>query len=206
MPDAIQKETAVVRARGIIEGMGGIVRTSEALRAGIHPRTFYALRDGEVLEKISRGLYRLTERPSLSNPDLVTVAAKVPRAVVCLVSALAFHEITTQIPRTVSIALSQGRKVPVLDYPVLSIYRFSKTSLTTGIERHEIDGVLVQIYNPEKTLADCFKFRNKLGMDIVLEALRLYRERNQLRVGDLLAYARVCRVERVMRPYLEATL
>ena len=201
-----EKVSASRRAKQLIRKSGGIVRTSEALKAGIHPRTLYALRDSGALESLSRGVYRLTGQPPISHPDLVTVATRCPQAVICLVSALSFHELTTQVPHAVSIALIKGAEQPRIDYPPLSVHRFSKGSYTAGIEQHEIDGVPVRVYNPEKTLADCFKFRSKIGMDIVLEALRLYRERRKFRTDKLLEYARVCRVHNVMRPYLEAAL
>jgi len=182
------------------------IRTAQALRAGIHPRTLYQLRDTGVLEQVSRGVYRLAEQGSLSNPDLVTVAVRVPKGVICLVSALAFHELTTQIPHTVSIAVAEGVQSPRIDYPPISVHRFSEASLKAGIEVHEIDGVPVRIYSAEKTLADCFKFRNKLGMDIVLEALKLYKARKQFNIHKLLEYARICRVEAAMKPYLEVLI
>jgi len=185
---------------------GGLLSTSEALNSGIHPRTLYAMRDAGVIVRLSRGLYRLAELPPLGNPDLVTVARKVPRGVVCLVSALTFHQLTTQVPHQVHLALPPGSKSPRLDYPPLHIFRFSGPALTEGIEVHEVDGVGVRIYSPEKTLADCFKHRRKIGVDIAVEALRLYHQRRPLRASELLRYARICRVERVMRPYLEAVL
>lgn len=170
------------------------IRTAQALCAGIHPRTLYQLRDTGVLEQVSRGVYRLAEKGSLSNPDFVTVAVRVPNGVICLVSALAFHELTTQIPHTVSIAVAEGVQSPRIDYPPVSVHRFSDASLKAGVEAHEIDGVPVRIYSAEKTLADCFKFRNKLGMDVVLEALKLYRARKPFNLHKLLEYARICRV------------
>ena len=193
------------RAREIIRKRGGIIHTGEALKVGIHPRTLYRLRDEGGLEQLSRGVFQLAERV-LSNPDLVTVATRIPNGVICLVSALAFHNITTQIPRTVSIALKKGAATPRLSYPPISSHRFSDEALQAGVERHTIDGVPVNIYSAEKTLAECFKFRNKLGMDIVLEALKLYKARKPFKPALLLKYARTCRVEKVMRPYLEAIL
>lgn len=193
-------------AMGLIQENGGIIRTAEALKAGVHPRTLYALRDNGTLEQVSRGVYRLADQAPISNPDLITVALRIPRAVICLVSALHFHEITTQIPHRVSIALERGAETPRLDQPPLSVHRFSKEAFSAGIGEHEIDGVMVRIYDPEKTLADCFKFRNKIGMDIVLEALKLSRERKRFRTDALLEYARICRVDKVMKPYLEALL
>jgi len=181
-----------------------MVQTAEAIRAGIHSRTLRQLRDGGLLAQATRGWYRLADQPPLSNPDLVTVAVRVPEAVICLISALAFHEMTSQIPHAVSIALKKGAETPRLDYPPISVHRFSADSLNAGIEEHRLDGVTVRIYGPEKTLADVFKFRNKLGLDVVLEALKLYKVRKAFNVAELLKFARICRVENVIRPYLEA--
>lgn len=197
-------ESAPEKAIRLIKGKSGIIRTAEALHAGIHPRTLYQLRDTGSLELISRGVYRLTEQEPVSNPDMVTVAVRIPQGVICLISALAFHEITTQIPHAVSIALKKGAESPRIDYPPVFVHRFSKASITAGIEEHQIDGVTVRIYSPEKTLADCFKFRNKIGMDIALEALKLYKARKKFNLVELLKYAKICRVENVMKPYLEA--
>lgn len=179
---------------------------SEALNYGITPYMLYALRDRGVVEPVSRGIYRLAELPPLSNPDLVTVSLRYPNAVICLVSALAFHDITTQIPHEVSVAVPRDSRLPSLEQPPVRAHRFSKASYDAGVEMHRIDGAAVKVYGREKTLADCFKFRNRIGMDIVLEALRLHRERNGLNLGALLNYSRTCRVEQVMRPYLEASL
>ncbi len=189
-----------------IENCGGIIRTSGALKANIHPRVLYGLRDCGILEQVSRGFFRLSAHGAFTNPDLATVAVRCPRAVICLVSALAFHGITTQVPHSVSIALEKGAESPRIAHPPISVHRFSKTCLAAGVEQHKIDGVTVRVYSAEKTLADCFKYRNKIGIDIVLEALRLYRARKELKVGELVACARVCRVEKVMKPYLEAIL
>jgi len=185
---------------------GGTLRTSEALRLGIHPRTLYAMRDSGLLEQLSRGLYRLADLPPLSNPDLATVALKVPQAVICLISALAFHELTTQIPHAVDIALPRRAERPRLDYPPLRIFWFSGLAWSEGIETHRFDEIPVRIYNPEKSVADSFKFRRKIGLDVALEALKLYRQHQHLDVSKLLHYARICRVEKVMKPYLEALL
>ena len=202
----IRHESAAQKARRLIEHRGGIIRTAEAMRMGIHPRVFYELRDNGILERISRGAYRLAEQKPLTDVDLVTVAMRIPRAVICLVSALAFHKITTQVPHAVSIALEKGAESPRMDYPPVFVHRFSGASLTAGVEDHLTDGVTVRVYSKEKTLADCFKFRNKVGMDIVLEALKLYRDQGAFDIGKLLEYARICRVEKTMKPYLEVML
>ena len=184
----------------------GLLRTSQALAAGVHPRSLYALRDQGVVEQLGRGLYRLAGLPPLGNPDLVVAAAKVPAGVVCLISALAFHEITTQVPHEVYLALPKGAERPRLSHPPVRPVWFGGEAYAAGVATHDVDGVAVRVYTPEKTLADCFKFRNRVGLDVCLEALKLYAGRKKVRVDDLLRFARVCRVERVMRPYLEAVL
>jgi predicted transcriptional regulator of viral defense system len=185
---------------------GGILRTAEALRLGIHPRTLYAMRDSGTLERLSRGLYRLTALPPLAHPDLVTVALRAPKAVICLVSALAFHELTTQVPHAVDIALHSQTERPRLDYPPLRIFWFSGCAWSEGIETHMVDNIPIHIYGPEKSVTDCFKYRRKIGLDIALEALKLYRQRRDFDIDNLLRYARICRVETVMHSYLEALL
>ena len=194
------------KALHIIRRHGGIIRTGQALQAGIHPRILYRLLDDELLERLSRGVFRLTDRAPISDPDLIIVAARVPKAVICLLSALSFHELTTQVPHSVSIALARGSVTPRLEYPPLSIHRFSKETLQAGVDEHYIDDVPIRIYCPEKTLADCFKFRNKIGMEVVLEALKLYKLRKEFKAARILRYAKICRVEKVMRPYLEMSV
>lgn len=193
-------------ARRVFRHGGGILRTNEAIEKGVHPRTLYDMRDASLLERLDRGLYRLTDLPPLSDPDLVTAANKIPKGVVCLISALHFHDITTQIPHTVSIAVSRGAEPPRLDYPPIRLYWFSGEAFTAGVETYCIDNTPVKVYSAEKTLADCFKYRNKIGMDTVLEGLTLYRDHRKPKPRKLIEYARVCRVEKVMRPYLEALL
>jgi len=179
---------------------------SEALQYGITRYMLYKMRDSGSLEQVSRGIYRLVELPPISQPDLVTVSLRFPKAVVCLVSALSFHGITTQIPHAVSVAVPRNARMPSLDYPPVQAYKFSEDAFKAGIETHQIDGASVRVYCVEKTLADCFKYRNKLGMDIVLEALKLYRSVHRVNRDALVKYARACRVEKVMRAYLEASL
>lgn len=164
------------------------------------------MRDAGMLERLDRGLYRLSDLPPLSDPDLVTVASKIPKGVICLISALHFHGITTQIPHAVSIAVRRGTEPPRLDYLPIRLYWFSGEAFTSGIELHTIDKTPVRVYSAEKTLADCFKYRNKIGMDTVLEALTLYRDQQKTKPRKLIEYAKVCRVEKIMRPYLEALL
>lgn len=204
--DTGNKGSRFDRAAAVFKKHGGMLRTAQALRAGIHPGTLYAMRDSGMLEVVSRGVYRLSGSSPLSNPDLVTVATRVPSGVFCLISALAFHNLTTQIPHEVHVALPRGAEEPRLDYPPIKTYRFTGEAFTEGVEIHELDGVDVRIYNPEKTLADCFKFRNRIGLDTAVEAIRFYRERRNVKVNDLMRYASICRVKKIIRPYLEAIL
>jgi predicted transcriptional regulator of viral defense system len=159
-----------------------------------------------MLEQLSRGIYRLATAKPLGNPDLVTVAMRAPDSVICLISALAFHELTTQIPHEIYVAVARGAEPPRFDYPPVRTFWFTAKAFTEGIEVQRLDAVDVRIYNREKTLADCFKYRNKIGMDIVLEALRLYKQSGRTKIDSLMRYAEVCRVANLIRPYLEALL
>ncbi len=183
---------------------GAMLRTSEAMRLGIHQDTIRELARAEHLVEVSRGVYRLGDAPDLESPDLALVAKRVPAATLCLISALSYHGLTTEIPHEIYIALPRGKTSPRLAYPRLRVFWFSGAALTEGVETHQVDGLPLRVYGPEKTVADCFKFRNKIGLDVALEGLRFYLERRGASRSTLLHYARVCRVERVMLPYLEA--
>jgi predicted transcriptional regulator of viral defense system len=194
------------RAIKVFKKHGAQLRMSEAIRLGISRYMLYSLRDEGIIETVSRGVYRLTEAPMMSQPDLVAIAVRFSGAVVCLISALSFHEITTQVPHEIDIAILRGTHIPCISYPPTNSYQFSKKAFEEGVEEHVIDGVKVKVYCPEKTIADCFKFRNKIGMDIVLEAMKLYKIRKKFNVQKLLKFAKVCRVEKIMMPYLEAII
>ena len=202
----METRESIQEAITLFREQGGILRTSEALRLGIHPRTLYAMRDSGVLERLSRGLYRLADLPPLSQPDLVIVALRVPQAVICLVSALAFHELTTQIPHAVDVAVQNQADRPRLEHPPLRIFWFSGAAWSEGVETQYVDDTPVRIYSPEKSIADIFKYRHQIGLDAAIETLKHYRQRPAVDVSKLLHYARICRVERVMKPYLEALL
>jgi predicted transcriptional regulator of viral defense system len=185
----------------------GLLRTGEAIQLGIRPARLNRLRQTGVVERIGWGLYQLSEAPDSAYPDLVAVASQVPHAVICLISALAFHELTTQIPHVVDIAIDVHARRPALSYPPVRIFFFSGVALSAGVETHLIAGRAVPIYSAEKSVADAFKYRNKIGLDVALEALRFYLQpRRQPQVDRLLKYARICRVEKIMRAYLEALL
>jgi predicted transcriptional regulator of viral defense system len=200
-------DTAIAKARQVFTEHGGMLRTSKAIRLGIHPRTLYALRDSGEIEQVSRGLYRLSTAPPLSSPDLVPIAIRIPRAVVCLISALAHHGLTTQIPHTIDIALPSHANVPKVDAVPLRVFWYPEPSFRAGVEVVAIDDVSIRIYSAEKTIADCFKYRNKIGLDVAIEALRAYRERTpKPNRAALTKFAQINRIQKIMRPYLEAAL
>jgi predicted transcriptional regulator of viral defense system len=180
------------------------VTRQEIAAAGIHTQTLSRLVRGGALERVGRGHYRVPNAPVSEHHGLVLVAAAVPKAVVCLMSALNFHQIGTQIPAEVWIAIDRRARRPALRYPPLRIVRFGGPALSQGIESHNIEGAMVRVYNVSKTLADVFKYRNKIGLDVALEALREAWRARRFSMKEIHRYARVCRVERVMRPYLEA--
>ncbi len=156
------------------------------------------------LEKVGRGLYRLPNSHGSEHESLVTVATKVPQAVFCLLTALQFHELTTQLPRQVWIAMPRGSHTPRIDYPPIKMVQSTGEAHTAGVEEVERDGVKLRIYGVAKTVADCFKHRNKIGLDVALEALKDVRARNKASAEEIWRFATVCRVANVMRPYLES--
>lgn len=192
------------KARAIFQKHGGLLRTKDAIRLGIHPRTLYSMRDTGEIRQVSRGHYRLSDLPQLGNPDLVAVALVVPKGVVCLISALYYHGIGTQIPRVIDIAIERDTKRPRIDYPPIRTFWFGGPAFRTDVQSHDLDGVPVKVYGPAKTVADCFKCRNKIGLVVALEALREVRRSRLATVDELFQMGKVCRVANVMRPYLEA--
>jgi predicted transcriptional regulator of viral defense system len=183
---------------------GGTLTTKEVARAGIHSQQLSRLvREGR-LERVARGLYRIPDQPVSEHHGLVLAARAVPRGVICLLSALAFHGVGTQLPFQVWMAIDRRARSPAVDYPPLRLMRFSSASLSAGVETHRIEGQAVKVYSIPKTLADLFKYRNKVGIEVALEALReAWRER-RFTMDEIDRYAKICRVDRVMRPYLEA--
>jgi len=158
-----------------------------------------------LLAKTSRGIYIVPGGKETIHLGLMHAAKAIPKGVVCLLSALRFHEIGTQAPHEVWIAISNRAAQPHVDYPKVRIVRFSGKALTEGVEEHVIDGVRVKVYNPAKTVADCFKYRNKIGLDVALEALRDVHRKRTCSNDAIWNYAKICRVAEVIRPYMEAT-
>lgn len=156
------------------------------------------------LERVGRGLYRLSNSQGSEHENLATIATKVPQAVFCLLTALQFHELTTQLPRQVWIAMPRGSHVPKIDYPPIKMVQVTGVAYSEGIEVFKRDQVKLRVYCVAKTVADCFKHRNKIGLDVALEALRDARSKKKASADDLWRFAKICRVANVMRPYLES--
>jgi predicted transcriptional regulator of viral defense system len=182
----------------------GSVTRQTVTAAGIHTQMLTRLIRAGELERVAPGHYRLPNAPVTEHHGVAIVAAAAPKAVVCLLSALSFHEIGTQLPHAVWIAIDRRARRPTLRYPPLQVVRFGGAALTEGIETHEIEGQIVRVFNVAKTLADLFKYRNKVGLEIALEALRDAWRTRRFTMAEIHRYARICRVERVMTPYLEA--
>lgn len=182
----------------------GIVRAAELQAHGISRGQIYRLVQKGLLVREARGIYAASKHPITAEHTLAQVAKRVPGGVFCLLTALRFHELTTQAPAEIWIALAEKARKPKLDYPRLRVARFSGRALTEGIERHRLEGVEVRVYSAAKTVADCFKYRNKIGIDVAVEALRDFSRRHRGGATELARYARVCRVSRVMQSYLDA--
>jgi Predicted transcriptional regulator len=180
-----------------------LLRPSDAVARGYSRMYLAQLARRGLLHKVSRGLYALPQRKASEFASLAEVASKHPQILVCLLSALAFHGLTTQAPFEVWIAVGNKARAPMLTYPPLHIARFSGKALTEGIELHNIEGVPVKITNVPKTIADCFKYRNKIGLDVAMEALKDAWNAKRVTMDELWHYGQICRVQNVMRPFLE---
>lgn len=182
----------------------GIVRPIDVEAHGIPRAHLYRLvREGQV-ERQSRGLYVASRHPYTTEHTLAQVAKRVANGVFCLLTALRFHDLTTQSPAEVWIALPEKARKPRLEYPRLRVARFSGPALNEGIETHRMEGVEIRVYSAAKTVADCFKYRNKVGIDVAVEALRDFSRKYRGGATELARFARICRVTRVMQPYLDA--
>ncbi len=183
----------------------GVLQVRDLTSRGIHPEYLRRLWKKGLLIRTGRGLYISADAEISIHHGLAQASKRVPHGVVCLLSALQYHELGTQSPFEVWIALDRRAARPRIDFPPLRIMRFSGEALTEGIEEHSIEGIRVRLYNPAKTVADCFKYRNKIGLDVALEALKDCREQKKCSNDEFWHFAKICRVANVMRPYLEAT-
>jgi predicted transcriptional regulator of viral defense system len=181
-----------------------VIRASDVGALGIHTQALTRLEKEGAIERVGRGLYRPAGVELTEHHGLALAASSVPKGVVCLLSALRFHDVTTQNPFEVWLAIERRSRAPKLEYPPLRIFRFSGGAFTSGVETHDIEGQRVHVYSLAKTIADLFKYRNKVGVDVAVEALREAIRSRKLTPSDIDAYARICRVRKVMRPYLEA--
>jgi predicted transcriptional regulator of viral defense system len=181
-----------------------MLRPRDLKKAGISPAYLNKLYVEGMLDRPSRGLYTLADAEPTEHRTIAEASMLVPKGVVCLLSALRVHELTTQSPFEVWLAIPEKARLPRIEYPPLRIVRFSGEALSYGIQEIEIEGVQVRVYSPAKTVADCFKYRNKIGLDVAIEAVRDCLQQRKASMDELWAAAKVCRMSRIMRPYLEA--
>ena len=182
----------------------GLLRVCDLTSRGLHPEYLRRLYQKGLVRREGRGLYIAANAEISVHYGLAQVAKRIPHGVICLLSALSFHEIGTQLPHQVWMAIDRRAAKPKMQFPPLRVMRFSGIALTEGVETYRIEGVPVQIFNPAKTVADCFKYRNKIGLDIALEALKECIRDRRTTMDDLWHFAQVCRMTNVMRPYMEA--
>lgn len=192
-------------ARRIAESHG-IVTNKDFKAQGIHPETVRRMVMQGKLQKVDRGLYMIRQDTSQRYVSFAQIATKNPDAVICLLSALAYHGIGTQNPHKVWIALPRGTRIPSMKHLALEVVTYSHDKWKTGVEVHRLTNVDVQITNIPKTVVDCFKYRNKIGIDVAVEALRDVIENGRCKISEFTLYAKIARVQRVMRPYIEALI
>ncbi len=185
---------------------GRVVRFSAILKAGFHPDSLMVLEKEGKVERIARGLYRVTNYTPGSHPDLVIASLQATRGVICLFSALSFYEATSEIPKFVDLAIPQGTHANKINYPPVRFYRFVAKAWKAGIEEHEVEGHKIKVYNLAKTIADCFKFRNKIGPDVARDALKVAVTEKKIKPKEIMQYAKICRVDNIVKPILEAML
>jgi len=195
--------SGTINVRELIGGHA-VVRAAELFSRGVHPRVLYRLRDAGELEQVSRGLYRVASEPVPPHLDLLAVAARAPHAVICLVSALAFHELTDEIPHEVSVAIRRGKTPPAIDHPPVRIFRYADFAYTLGIEHRKIEGIDLKVYSATKSIVDAFRFRNRIGEDVAIKALATGLRDRRVRPGSLIELAGKLRVRSVIEPYLKA--
>lgn len=185
---------------------GGVARFSAILKAGFHSDSLSALEKEGKVEKIARGLYRISNYTSGSHPDLVIASLQAPNGVICLLSALSFYEATNEVPKYVDIAIPQGTHANRIKYPPVKFYRFASKAWKTGIEKHEVESHHIKVYSLAKTIADCFKFRNRIGVGIARDALRVAITEKGIKPKEIMEYAKTCRVDSIIKPILEAMI
>ena len=191
---------------GYFKSRGGVARFSSIRKAGFHPDIIRMTENDGKIEKIGKGLYRLVGDNIGSHPDYLIASLQTSKGVICLVSALYFHGATNEIPRFVDIAIPTGSRANKIKYPPVKFYRFSQNTWMAGVEKHEIEGHSVKIYGLAKTVADCFKFRSRIGLNVAREALKVAITEKNVKPKDIMEYAKMCRVDRIIKPILETML
>ena len=182
----------------------GFAATRDLLAAGIHPRDIRRMRDEGRIVRLTKGLYRLADIPLVSNQGFIDLAHAVPQGVICLLSALSYYELTTFNPSIISMAICRGTWEPTIDHPPVEFYHFSTEQFEAGIDRVRMGKSRVGIYDQEKTICDCFRYRGKLGLDVAKEGLAEYLKRKNRNLEKLLEYAEICRVRPLLRTWLDA--
>ena len=194
------------KIRQIFRANKGYARTGELLAKGVHPRDIRAMVDEGLISKVKTGLYRLSDVPAVSHQSFVDIAQAVPEGVICLLSALSYHRLTTFNPSVVSVAIFRKAWRPKIAYPPVEFYYFSEKQFHAGVETITVKDQKIRIYSPEKTICDCFRYRNKLGVDTAKEALTEYLKRKSRNIEKLLEFAAVCRVKPVLQTWLNAMI
>jgi predicted transcriptional regulator of viral defense system len=182
----------------------GYARSKDILSEGIHPRDIRSILEKGPIIKVKNGLYRLADTPVISNQSFVDIARAVPEGVICLLSALSYYELTTFNPSIISVAIHRKSWRPKIEYPPVEFYYFSTKQFEAGIDEVKIKSHKVRVYCPEKTICDCFRYRNKLGLDMAKEGLAEYLKRKSRNLEELLEYAEICRVKPLLQTWLNA--
>jgi len=210
MPMKISKEDITGKKHKkiikIFKTHNGYARSKDILAEGIHPRDIKSILDKGIVIKVKNGLYRLSDTPVISNQSFIDLACAVPEGVICLLSALSYYEMTTFNPSIISMAIHRKSWRPKIEYPPVEFYYFSKKQFEAGIDKINIRGYKISIYCREKTICDCFRYRNKLGIDIAKEGLSEYLRRKDRNLERLLKYAEICRVKKLMEIWINAMI
>lgn len=189
-----------------LKNHGGVARTSSIREAGFHPSLLAAsVKEGKI-EKIGKGLYKLFGEDFAGHSDLIVSLLQAPQGVICLISALSFYEVTDEIPRRVDVAIMRGTRTNKIKYPPVNFYRFAPIAWNAGVEEHRIGNHTIKVYSLAKTIADCFKFRNKIGIDVARAALKAAISQKGISPKEIMRYAKICRVTNIIKPVLEAII
>jgi len=200
------KKSTYDKLIALAESKGGVIRVKDAAGAGIHSQYITNLVSRGIMEKITRGTYALLDGPFTEHQTAVEVCARVPRGVLCLLTALQFHGLTTQLPHQVWLAIPRSMQTPKFKGLPVRYIKYSQATYEKGIETYDIEGAKIKVYNVPKTITDCFKFRNTVGVDVAIEALREGWHDRRFQVAELTEYAELSRVWNVIRPYAETIM